>query len=391
VHSFPFVGLSIAFAILGTVAHAAVLTWARQVWPGRFVSRWWLAACFALSALAPVARKVTLATRHPLAESVSAASLFELMFVFAIALPLLALAVFRRRPRGNAPREEAPDVLAEGTEQEPSRRDALQTIGGAAVMGTAGLALGWGMTRGRHDYEIRELVVKIPGLPKALDGYTIAQVSDVHSGLFTGPRELAEGLGRVRDVKPDMVVATGDLVDFDKRDAPPLARALADLAPRDGVFGILGNHDYYAGADEVRAAMTRAGITMLVNDARIVRPNDGGGFALLGVDDEWSKKYGAQGPDLARAAASLPKELPRILLAHQPATFRKTAGQVALQLSGHTHGGQIRPADMLFRWVAGRYERNGSVLYVNRGFGVAGPPVRLGVPPEITKVVLVAG
>ena len=93
---------------------------------------------------------------------------------------------------------------------------------------------------------------------------------------------------------------------------------------------------------------------------------------------------------LSPALARISPDLPRILLSHQPDTFEHYAGRVALQLSGHTHGGQIRPANLVLKWVAGRYERDGSTLYVNRGFGVAGPPARLGVPPELTKIILVA-
>ena len=105
----------------------------------------------------------------------------------------------------------------------------------------------------------------------------------------------------------------------------------------------------------------------------------------------WSQPFGGVGPNLAAAMASLPSDVARILLAHHPEEFELSAGRVALQLSGHTHGGQITPANLLMRGlVAGRYDRDGSVLYVNRGFGVGGPPARIGVPPEITKLVLVA-
>jgi hypothetical protein len=275
------------------------------------------------------------------------------------------------------------------------RRLALTRVGGIGVYGLTGSALGWGMARGRHAFEIDELVVKIPGLPRALDGYTLAQISDIHVGVFVGEREIDEGLARLAEVRADLVVVTGDLVDFETAYAPLLARALGRLRPRDGVVGILGNHDHYAGAAEVVSVMREAGVEILVNRGRVVRPDDGGGFALLGVDDLSSRKRGARGPSLEAALADVPGDLPRVLLAHQPMYFESTRGQVALQLSGHTHGGQInpgfRPAGMLMRYVAGRYTRAGSTLYVNRGFGVAGPPSRVGAPPEVTKVVLVAG
>jgi hypothetical protein len=322
------------------------------------------------------------------------------MFVLFLAAPVLLLLGFSRLARRGAP---DPEPLAVASSPPPTplvareldgtmtRRGAIEKLGGAAVVGATGLAFGWGMTIGRHGYEVREVVVRIAGLPKALDGYVLAQISDVHAGLFVGERELREGAELIRKIRPDILVATGDLVDFDPRQAPALARALRDAAPRDGAFAILGNHDYYAGHVPVSEALRAGGITLLVNESRRIRPRDGGGFALVGLDDMWSPRHGGPGPDLAAATAGLPPDAARILLAHQPAAFELAAGEVALQLSGHTHGGQIQPGGLFIRGpVAGRYDREGSVLYVNRGFGVAGPPVRLGVPPEITRLVLVA-
>jgi len=139
-----------------------------------------------------------------------------------------------------------------------------------------------------------------------------------------------------------------------------------------------------------------AGIRTLVNDGLLIRPGDGGGFALLGVDDQWSRAYKGQGARLDLATAKVPAAAPRILLSHQPPTVDRWKGQVALQLSGHTHGGQInplglRPADVFFSYVSGRYAVGETTLYVNRGFGTVGPPARVNAPPEITRIVLVAG
>jgi predicted MPP superfamily phosphohydrolase len=286
---------------------------------------------------------------------------------------------------------------AKGAPAEPrgmSRRQIIEATGGVAMIGATGSMLGWGAVRGRHAFELTEVPVRIAALPRALDGYVIAQISDLHVGTFVGERELDEGFERVRAAKPDLVVVTGDLVDFDPIYAPLVARKIADLAPRDGVFAALGNHDDYTGADTVVAALRAAGVTPLVNDGHVVRSRDGGGFALLGVDDLLSTRYGRGGPRLDRALDAVPDSLPRILLSHQPRTIDFWAGRVALQLSGHTHGGQInpgfRPADLLMSYVAGMYRVGGSVLYVNRGFGTVGPPSRVGAPPEVTRIVLVA-
>lgn len=400
--SFPPLLFGVASSAVSFGAHWTLLSWAERSLP--FVAakkRPLLVGCAALAVTPSLSRSVVLHTQSAIADGIHAASLLELMLVLLVTIPILALVGLseivegkRRLALALAPRPPAATAvaLAEPERETFTRRGAIERVGGAAVVGATGLAFGWGMTVGRHGYQLREIAVRIPGLPLALDGYVIAQISDVHAGLFVGERELREGGELIRKARPDMIVATGDLVDFDPRAAPALGRALADLAPRDGVFAILGNHDYYAGHAAVTEAVRAAGVTLLLNESRIIRPNDGGGFGLVGIDDMWSQPFGGPGPNLTAAMASLPAHAARILLAHQPDAFELSAGKVALQLSGHTHGGQIRPANVLMRGpVAGRYDRDGSILYVNRGFGVAGPPVRLGIPPEITKIVLVAG
>jgi predicted MPP superfamily phosphohydrolase len=284
--------------------------------------------------------------------------------------------------------------IARSTASSLSRRQVAEAAGSLAVFGATGSLLGWGALRGRYDFQVVEVPVRIPGLPRALDGYVIAQVSDIHTGFHVGERTLDEGLALVRRARADLLVATGDLVDHDPAFTPMVARKLLDVAPRDGVFAILGNHDHYANAGAVLRALRASGITTLVNEGLVLRPGDGGGFALLGVDDLSARRRSHSGPDLDRSLASVPEHLPRILLSHQPWTVDEWPGRVALQLSGHTHGGQINPgvtpAGFVFRYVAGMYSVGGTSLYVNRGFGTVGPPARVGAPPEITRVILVA-
>jgi predicted MPP superfamily phosphohydrolase len=163
----------------------------------------------------------------------------------------------------------------------------------------------------------------------------------------------------------------------------------------------MGNHDFYAGVDETADALTRAGAQVLRNQGRVIGGTNG--FALLGVDDVWAKRFDPDaGPDLGEAIGTLPtvdgrhvaRDHPRVLLCHNPSYFERAAGHVDLQLSGHTHGGQVnlvvRPGELFLKngWIAGLYERSGSRLYVNRGFGTVGPPARLGAPPEISRIVL---
>jgi uncharacterized protein len=284
----------------------------------------------------------------------------------------------------------------------PRRAFLAQVTAGSAFLIGSSSSL-YGALRGRYDYSVEEVVVKIPGLPRALDGFSIAQLSDVHVGVYVGDRELAIAEELLRQAKPDLIVLTGDLLDNDPRLAPQLGRFVRRLPAlaRAGVVAISGNHDYFAGVEDMAAAITGAGARILRNDAQVIG-GPGAGFALLGVDDVWARREGA-GPDLQRAVRALPRiggrvapalDLPRVLLCHNPSFFAEAAGQVALQLSGHTHGGQInlgiRPADYVLPggWVAGRYDQSDSVLYVNRGFGTVGPPARVFAPPEVTRIVL---
>jgi uncharacterized protein len=307
------------------------------------------------------------------------------------AIPVALIHVAARRIERKA---ERPPVPAPPTWETMTRRQIVEGVGGTAVFAATGSMLGWGMVVGRHAFELVEVPLRIPGLPRVLDGYVIAQVSDLHAGAFIGERELEEGLSLVRRARPDLVVVTGDVVDFDPVYAPLAARRLAELPARDGVAAILGNHDHYAGGDKVTAALRAAGVDVMRNSGKVVRPADGGGFALLGVDDISFDRRGELGPRLDLALAAVAPDLPRILLSHQPVTVDRWPGRVAAQLSGHTHGGQINPGfsplGLLMKYVAGAYEVGGTTLYVNRGFGTVGAPSRIGAPPEVTRFVLVA-
>lgn len=385
----------VAVGSLSALFHAMLYQWAMEAWPRLRPHRRPVIALFAfLVVAAPGARFLAHAFPGPWAAGPYAAVMIEALVVM-VSAPLLIVVRFAGRLR-----ERRAKAKGEPEAKALSRRQVLEATAGTLVLGATGGALGWGAIRGRHAFALEEVAVKIVGLPKALDGYTLVQLSDVHVGAFVQERELEEGFELVRRVKPDLIVVTGDMIDFDPAFLPLWTRSLQGLTARDGIFTILGNHDYYAGADQVMHALEGAGIPVLRNDGRILRPDDGGGFALLGVDDASADRRTAPGPDLAAAIARVrgANDRPKILLSHQPKTLEAWAGKVALQLSGHTHGGQVnlpggklRPADAVFRWVSGRYEVDGTTLWVNRGFGTAGPPTRVGSPPEVTKIVLVAG
>jgi uncharacterized protein len=278
-----------------------------------------------------------------------------------------------------------------------SRRGFItQALTGSAMAIGGGSAF-YGTFVGRHDYHLEELAVRIPGLSRRLDGFTLVQLSDIHLGLFSGELEARAAEDLVRRARPDLIVFTGDLVDHDPAYATALGRLTRRLMPlaRGGIVAVPGNHDYYAGVDRIVGALEQAGAVVLRNQGRLIG-DAGARFALLGADDRSGRGPVGPGPDLDAALASLPAaaDLPRILLCHNPSYFLESAGRVALQLSGHTHGGQIKlgvtPASLVLGhpYIAGRYERSGSTIYVNRGFGTAGPPARVGVPPEVTRIVL---
>jgi predicted MPP superfamily phosphohydrolase len=352
---------------------------------------------------------------------IAVASTIELAVIISFAFLLLAdLALFlaglpervrRLRSRDVAPAapeaSAAPVVeLAPAPAPVVARRAFMMQAAAGSAFLIGGSSSLYGALKGRSDYAIEELAVKLPGLGRGFDGFSIVQLSDIHIGAFTGEPELRIAEELVRKARADLIVLTGDLLDNDGRLAPQLGGFVRRLNPlaRHGVVAITGNHDYFAGDYEMAAAITGAGGRILRNDGMLIG-QPGAGIALLGVDDVWARRRGLGGPDLERAVAGLPRigdrvapalDLPRVLLCHNPSFFAESAGKVALQLSGHTHGGQVnlgvRPADYILPggWVAGRYDQSGSVLYVNRGFGTVGPPARLGAPPEVTRLVLSA-
>lgn len=418
-------GFLVFFAVLGGVlflVNRHVLRWAVRAFEPAPRVRQVLVGVLALALAGMLGgRLLSFVVPGPVLTAIIAvASTVELavMISFVLLLPadLARLAAFgfaRARARFNrssSPASASPAVpSATEAEAEPqpapleNRRAFLaQAAAGSAFLIGGSSAL-YGALHGRADYELAEVPIRLPGLSRAFDGFSIVQLSDIHIGDFVGDAELAAAEALVRKARADLVVLTGDLLDNNSALAPrlgQLARRLGALA-RHGVVAIAGNHDFFAGIDPVVSSLRAAGARVLRNQSEIIG-DAGAGFALLGVDDVWARRLGG-GPDVERAIRALPqlggkvapaRDLPRVLLCHNPSYFEDSAGHVDLQLSGHTHGGQInlliRPADFVLPngWVAGRYTRSGSQLYVNRGFGTVGPPARLGAPPEVTRIVL---
>lgn len=282
----------------------------------------------------------------------------------------------------------------EAADDRSGRRAFVERIAAGAAVTVGSSTAVYGLFRESHDFAIEEVPVVLERLPSQLDGFTIAQLSDIHVGAFVREGELRRGLELVARMRPDLVVLTGDLVDHDPDVADILARftrRLADLDVRHGVVAISGNHDYYAGVDRVLDAVRRSGARVLRNQGELIGEGRAA-FSLLGIEDVWGTNHRAG--DLEETLRHAAPDTARVLLCHNPELFPESAEHVDLQLSGHTHGGQIvpivNPTEWVLRhgYVRGLYRRGASQIYVNRGFGTVGPPARIGAPPEVTKIVL---
>lgn len=265
-----------------------------------------------------------------------------------------------------------------------------------AVFAVALLAGGVGLRTALAPPALRRLEILLPRWPSALDGFRIVQLSDLHIGPLLDRRFAAHLAERCNALEPDLVAVTGDLVDGSVRHLEAEVAPLAALRARHGVYYVTGNHDHYSGADAWVACVGRLGWQVLRN--RHVTIGDGGAaFDLAGVEDHHAHLVSAtQREDLDAALAGRDAERACVLLAHDPATFAAAARRgVDLQLSGHTHGGQIWPFRYLVRlstrWVAGHYRLGASQIYVSRGTGFWGPAMRLFAPAEITEIVLRRG
>ncbi len=264
------------------------------------------------------------------------------------------------------------------------------------AFGVIGLALGAGVAATRialRPPTLRRLDLSLARWPQALDGFRIVQISDIHIGPILDRRFAAALVARCNELQPDLIAVTGDLVDGSVRRLADEVAPFADLRARHGVFFVTGNHDHYSGADPWVAHVQTLGMQVLRNQR--VRIGDGdASFDLAGVEDHHASLVGGSlKEDVPAALADRDPQRALVLLAHDPATFHQAAALgVDLQLSGHTHGGQIWPFNYLVRlstpYVAGLYRERDAQLYVSRGTGFWGPAMRLFAPSEITEIVM---
>jgi predicted MPP superfamily phosphohydrolase len=279
--------------------------------------------------------------------------------------------------------------------QDPERRVAAARLL-AGALGLTGLGAAVAALRsGLAPVAVKEVRVRLDRLPRALDGTTIVQLSDVHVGPTIGRPFIEYVVSRVNALAPDLVAITGDLVDGSVAALGNKVAPLADLRSKYGTYFVTGNHEYYSGTESWVQELTRLGIRVLRNERVSIGQSQGESFDLAGVDDLESRRFGG-GADLARALAGRDESKELVLLAHQPrVAFQAEKHGVGLQLSGHTHGGQIWPWSYfvyLQQPIVKGLERIGKTLvYVSCGTGYWGPPMRLGAPAEITRIVLESG
>lgn len=261
----------------------------------------------------------------------------------------------------------------------------------AAILAGVGV---WGAIRVP---EVKTIEIVLPRLPQELDGFRIVQLTDLHASKLLQAPWMEAVVARANALKPDLTVITGDLVDGTPEARAADVQPLEDLTARYGVFAIAGNHEYYADYVRWLSAFKALGLPMLLNQ-HVTITHNGRNLVLAGITDSTASSFGQAQPDVVAALKGISKDDPVILLSHRPTGAAINAGAgVDLQLSGHTHGGQIlgfHPLVQRFNegFVSGLYQVGSMSMYVSNGTGLwNGFPIRLGRPSEITQIVLRSG
>jgi predicted MPP superfamily phosphohydrolase len=284
----------------------------------------------------------------------------------------------------------APGEPASAAGPDPERRlllaRGLALAAGLTAVGT----VGYGVTQALGPPQLDRVTIPLAKLPRRLDGMRIALVSDIHLGPLLGRPHTERIVRMINELDADLVAIVGDLVDGPVAELGPAAEPLAGLRARHGSYFVTGNHEYFSGYAEWVTEVDSLGVRVLEN-----RRVEIDGLDLAGVNDVTGEQY-EHGPDFAAALGDRDSARPVVLLAHQPVQVEEASRYgVDLQLSGHTHGGQIQPFGVIVRMqqpvLSGLATFNGTKVYVTNGAGFWGPPVRVGAPPQISLVTLRAG
>jgi predicted MPP superfamily phosphohydrolase len=280
---------------------------------------------------------------------------------------------------------------------DPDRRALLGRVFALATLGVTGALSGLSLWTALRRVGVREVRIRLPRLPKELSGLRLVQITDLHIGPTIRRPWLEQVVAQVNALSADIVVITGDLVDGTVAELSWHTAPLGALRARHGVFFVTGNHEYYSGVDAWIEELRRLGVRVLRNERVPIQagPTPAHTLDLAGVDDYHSGRFPGHGPDLPRALLGRDPARPVVLLAHQPAAIDEAATHgVDLQLSGHTHGGQLWPWRFMVRlqqpYVSGLHQHGPTQIYVSNGTGYWGPPMRLWVPAEITHITLLS-
>ena len=272
-----------------------------------------------------------------------------------------------------------------------TKRDFLIKMSSLAILSSSSIGTACGFYNSRKGPIIKRQEIFLNNLPKQFENFTIAQISDLHVGPTIKKPYVLNVLDEISKVNPDMIAVTGDLIDGSvdhlKKDLEPFM----DLSAPYGTYFVTGNHEYYSGVDQWLDETDRLGMINLVNsNTKIIKTNSE--IVLAGITDYRAhqiKKSHRSNPELA--LKNIPNDKIKILLAHQPnSIYAVNKAGADLQLSGHTHGGQFwpfnYPTSLVNAYLSGLHNHNGTQIYVNSGTGYWGPPLRLGVPSEITLI-----
>ncbi len=276
------------------------------------------------------------------------------------------------------------------------------------------LAMGFGIISGAHDYRIRKHKIYLPNLPKAFDGLTIGQLSDIHSGSFHNKTAVIGGVEMLNNEKPDLVFFTGDLVNNEAKEMEGYTNVFDKVKAPLGVYSVLGNHDYgdyvrwpnevakKQNLEQLKSVHKAMGWNLLVNQNHML-VESGEKLAILGIEN-WGARGFSQYGKLAEAHIGLEEAATKLLLSHDPSHWQaevlSSYPDIDMAFAGHTHGmqfgveiGNIKwsPVKYMYKEWAGLYQHRDQFLYVNRGFGYIGYPGRIGIPPEITIFELKSG
>lgn len=299
------------------------------------------------------------------------------------------------RSESRSPSESASESVSEASR---GRREFLAKS--AWGMATVPYVLvGNGMYRTLYDYQVYEEEVILPNLPRAMDGMRIVQISDVHAGSYVDDIAFEEARRMIDTIKPDAIVITGDFVNAKPDELSVIVKQLEMLKAPEGVYASLGNHDHYNTRrehEQLVKGIREMGINLLVNQHHRIGTGQTS-IVIAGTDNTgFRQEFG----DIKKTLDGVAPDEAVILLAHDPTYWDKhIVGQqpIHLMLSGHTHGGQFgiqafgfewSPAQYVYEQWAGMYRKGDQLLYVNRGLGTVGPPIRIGIPPEITHFTL---